>query len=170
MSRLDRAEIADSSPDREGYVYCLCHICMPGIIKIGATRKHPIARATELSMGTGVPGAFTVSYYCSAPDAFDVEGAVHEAFKEQRVDEGREFFSCGLDEAIAFIRHYVQDTYGEVGQEGGEWVDEGWSGEPYPITSFAELFATFPDDGGDRELTEDEAEQCRKLARSLVKV
>lgn len=175
MSRLDRAEIPDSTPDRSGYVYILCHPQMRDpsglpILKIGATRKHPIARATELSMGTGVPGAFTVSYYCAVPDAFEVEGATHEAFAEQRVDEGREFFSCRLDEAVLFIRHYVHETFGGIEGEGGEWIDEGgdqgddaleYGGPPTP---FAELFATFPDDGEGRELTDEERARCRELA------
>ena len=155
MPRLDRAEVPESSPDRTGYVYCLTHLAMPGLVKIGATRKHPIARATELSMGTGVPGAFTVSYYCAVSDAFEVEGAAHEAFKAQRVDEGREFFTCGLAEVTTFIRNYVG---GSPPREGGDWIEKGkgarLSGPPTP---FADLFVTFPDDYNARALTPEEA-------------
>ena len=167
MPRLDRSDVAESTPDREGYCYILTHVAMPGLAKIGATRKHPIRRSTELSMGTGVPGAFTVSYYCAVPDAFAVEKATHEAFTDVRVDEGREFFTCTIDEAVSFIRHFVCERFGEgLPKEGGEWIENGGGGTmdlgvPTPM---AEMFATFPDDYSPRMLTPNEIAWCRRIA------
>lgn len=177
MSRNDSADVAGSSSDRSGFCYIFSHINMvspltgQSILKIGATRKHPIRRATELGLGTGVPGDFTVAYYCAVPDAFMVEKATHQAFDEERVDRGREFFSCSLEEAIAFIRHYVWETFGMVPREGGEWVDRGGTlvesvkqGNEVK-TPMSELFASFPDDGNPRYLTPSERAQCRGLMR-----
>mgnify|MGYP001604529911 CR=1 FL=1 len=180
MSCNDNADVADSSSDRSGFVYLFSHVFMTdrftgqSILKIGATRKHPIRRATELGISTGVPGDFTVAYYCAVPDAFMVEKATHQAFDDDRVDRGREFFSCSLDEAIAFIRHYVWENFHLVPREGGEWVNDGNKVSTYSrknnemTTPMAELFASFPDDGSPRSLTADEKVKIGLLRQGIV--
>lgn len=177
MARLDPLDVADSAPDRAGWVYVLTHPHMNvprasgtiPLLKIGATRKHPIRRATELSMGTGVPGDFTVAYFCAAPDAFAVEGATHEVFDSDRVDRSREFFASDLTMVVEYIREYVRAVRGVVfpSDEGGEWIENGGRARKAAnlevSTPMSELFASFPDDGGDRELTPEESALTRAL-------
>lgn len=175
MPRNDRADAYDGFPDRSGYCYIFTHVHMlnpltgSSILKIGATRKHPIRRATELGISTGVPGDFTVAYYCAVPDAFIVEKAAHKAFVNDRIDEGREFFSCSLEDAISFIRHYVHETFGIVPKEGGDWIENGGSialemrDVAHMNLPMSELFATFPDDGKPRKLTSLERAACEPL-------
>lgn len=142
------------------------------LIKIGCTRKHPIQRATELSAGTGVPGQFDVAYWLAFDDAFDAESIIHERFAAQRVDSQREFFTVDVGEAIRSIRALAKQL-ASSGKEGGDWIESGgaiqdprWG--PPVETPFADLFASFPDDGSERELTEDEAAKCRELSARLA--
>lgn len=145
---------------------------MPGLVKIGATRKHPIRRATELSAGTGVPGDFIVVYWLAFHDCFEAERLIHKRFENERIDEAREFFRISPDEVVSAIEELTL-TLTSDGRQGGEWIDNGgcaardtrWG--PSVQTPLAELFASFPDDGSPRELTPDEARQCQEaLARN----
>lgn len=158
MPRLNYYDNPNSSPDRSGYVYGLTHDYMPGIVKVGASRKHPMQRLAELSASTGVPGAFKLAYYVQCQDAFALEAALHEEFSERRVDSGREFFAVAISEVVSQARQRV----GVSVEEGGEWLKEEVNTKgSYP---WAELFATFPDDGEGRELTAEESAKCRTLA------
>jgi hypothetical protein len=136
------------------------------ILKVGATRKHPIQRATELSAGSGVPGMFTVAYYVGTSDAFALESLLHEAFSSKRIDPAREFFAVGIEEAVQFAR---AEGLG-LTEEGGEWLDRQPPEAATMTLSFSELFATFPDDGGGRELTPEERAKCRALEMGTPRV
>lgn len=166
MSRLDPADVASSSDDRKGWVYALTHIHMQGIAKIGATRKHPIQRATELSAGTGVPGMFTVAYYVATEDCFALESALHEVFSEVRVDPAREFFCVDVADVVRAARREV----GSYPEEGGEWLKREIPKVALVKLPFAEMFASFPDDGSGRELTDEERSRCRALERTVSAV
>jgi len=177
MARHDPSDLADTQASRAGFVYVLTHENMRGpdgthILKIGATRKHPIQRATELSAGSGVPGQFTVAYYRRFDDAFAAERWIHEALKNQRIDSSREFFRGSPGEVMHLTRALSEHLSGSS-EEGGEWLGGDGEGEReqgvrvsaattqrYP---FAALFASFPDDGEPRQLTADEVAQCRQL-------
>ena len=148
---------------RQGFVYLLENQSMPGIIKAGATRNHPLQRAKELAAGTGVPTPFTISYYRSFEDAFDAETAVHEAFSHCRVNSGREFFAAALSDMVAFVDK-LAITQASQGVTGGTYTRP----VELPDLSFAELFATFPDDGDGRELTAEEQSKCRALEGRMV--
>lgn len=171
MPRLDPQDVEGSSPDRSGWIYVLTHVAYHSsrgipLLKIGATRKHPIRRATELSMGTGVPGDFTVAYFCAAPDAFAVERATHEVFDGDRVDRSREFFASDLTMVVEYIREYVRSITGCImpSDEGGEWVKAIGSPDPLGVaTPMADLYGTFPGNGGDSELTPKETALVRAL-------
>lgn len=167
MPRPDRADVPDSQASREGYLYCLVHPMMnragQTLVKVGATRKHPIQRATELSAGTGVPGQFTVAYWVHCSDCFRVESACHDRFADARVEEAREFFAVTVDEVVGHVRGLLGDWI----KEGGEWIESAAHrqapvGESYP---FAVLFASFPDDGEGRGLTDEEQAKCQELWR-----
>lgn len=84
----------------KGYVYILTNEAMPGIVKIGKSRRGAPARAAELYKTiTGVPTPFDVYFeiLCEEPD--DVEAAIHDRLSENRVNQFREFFRIDTYEA-----------------------------------------------------------------------
>lgn len=170
MPRPEPADIPHSQPSRTGVLYCFTHPVMHGLCKVGATRKHPIQRAAELSAGTGVPGDFVVAYWRGFRDCFEAERLTHEAFAEHRVDQQREFFRLGVGEVAAFVRAL---EVASTGREGGEWLDSGeafvaGAAETARLYPWATLFARFnedPDVPG--ELTAEERAQCEALRLAL---
>ena len=158
---------------RQGFVYVLRSqfVTDPAtslpLLKIGATRKHPLQRAAELSAATGVPEPMGIAYYRDFSDAFLAESLIHDHFAYARINELREFFAAPLDDVIAFIDGLVsnseyQDGLSSEGVCGGEA-----RAVKLPATPWAELFATFDPDGPP-ELTADERAQCRTLEASLA--
>ncbi len=75
-----------------GFVYCITNSYMPGLCKIGMTDRSPSQRVKELSSSTSVPDGFDIQFYAEVENAHDVERALHEFFKDERVNEYREFF------------------------------------------------------------------------------
>jgi DNA repair exonuclease SbcCD ATPase subunit len=82
---------------RAGYVYVVSNIGSFGesMVKIGMTRRlEPLDRIRELS-DASVPFNFDVHALFFSKDAVSIEGAMHQAFSEQRVNlvnRRREFF------------------------------------------------------------------------------
>ena len=132
-----------------GFVYVLLNASFPDQFKIGASINHPHQRAKQLSAGSGVPTPFTVVYFLCVRDPFQVEAAVHRALKEFRVNESREFFRVSLAKIIHILEQYDE----LIGGFHSAHVDTPWG----------DLFATFPDDGSPRNLTEDEKYEIDKL-------
>lgn len=75
-----------------GYLYMLGNDCMPGIYKIGMTRRDPDARALELSKATGVPTPFNVLHAKKVFSPALAERHVHQELACCRVNDSREFF------------------------------------------------------------------------------
>ena len=71
---------------------------MPGLVKIGMTCESPEERAKELSSATGVPYPFQVVVCKKVYNPKAKEAAIHELLSAlgYRVNEKREFFSCGI--------------------------------------------------------------------------
>jgi hypothetical protein len=82
-----------------GHVYVLLNPAMPGIVKIGRTRRAVHARARELYT-TGVPKEFIVLWHEFVYDSDEVEKKLHSQFSENRVDRRREFFKVEPRDAI----------------------------------------------------------------------
>ena len=135
----------------KGYIYCLTNPTTEGLIKIGFTTKHPITRAKEISAATGVVYPYTVAYSRLVDNPALLEEQVHAHLRRYQVNTSREFFAINLTEAIQTIEKYAN-------------ILEAKKRNPYP---WAELFATFPDDGSPRELTSEEQEKCTRLSRKL---
>lgn len=83
-----------------GFVYVLCSPLMPGVYKIGSTRRSPHERAREISRGTGVPEEFLVAFYIEIESPESVEFETHLALSASRVSDSREFFKLPLIEII----------------------------------------------------------------------
>lgn len=101
---------------RRGYVYILSNESMPGLFKIGKTRRDPAQRASELYQ-TGVPTPFRVEHSVLTPDCDDLEYTLHQIFEVDRVSPDREFFTTDLFkircEMDSFQRLQVEKIVGE---------------------------------------------------------
>lgn len=135
-----------------GYVYLIGNGSMPGLLKLGATTDDPNLRAKQLTASTSSPTPFHVLYSREVPDVNAMEAAMHAAFASQRINENREFFRVSLYEAATTLDALCGDT--QFHQD--------------PPTPWANLFATFPDNGTARDLTEEERAACADLASRLA--
>ena len=131
---------------QSGWIYALTNRSLNGLYKVGMTSKTPEERAAELSAATASPTPFFVVYAKETDDIRTAENDVHNILSDFRVSDNREFFKTSLFEVVKAI----------------DYVCCGFS-ELDPPTPFAELFATFPDDGEAREITMEERRQCKKL-------
>lgn len=132
-----------------GYLYILSNGSIPNAYKVGCSREDPNLRARQLSASSGIPSPFTVVYSRYVVYPFAVESAIHGALDDYRVHDAREFFAAPLRHIIELVEQYEEiPTHRAV---------------ELPDLSFAELFASFPDDGEGRELTNEEREKCRAI-------
>ena len=65
---------------------------MPGLVKIGMTKRSPSIRANELASQTGIPTNFNVEYAVRVKNSYSVEQRVHRKLNKYRVNKNREFF------------------------------------------------------------------------------
>lgn len=83
-----------------GWVYCFENDAMPGIYKVGVTRRTPTHRLAEANgSNTWVPRPFTIVMAKSTTDAFITEKWLHQRLTELgfRVNRRREFFNAPLE-------------------------------------------------------------------------
>mgnify|MGYP003114448136 FL=1 len=92
----------------DSWVYVLSNASMPGALKIGYTRNHPIDRAKQLSSSTGVASPFVVEHAFQCFSAEGLECELHKFFEEYRVSNNREFFRVSLEEAKKAIENLGQ--------------------------------------------------------------
>ena len=94
--------------DREGegnsWVYVLTNPTMPGLCKIGYTKKPPEERVKEVSRGTGVPMPFEIAWAFKCFDGDILEREVHKYLDGYRENVDREFFRIPLEEAKQTIK------------------------------------------------------------------
>jgi len=86
-----------------GWVYVMTNKSMPGLVKIGYSTKDPTTRAGKL--GTGSPSKYEVVYDVLVDDPQLYEQRVHKILAHKR--EGKEWFRCGISEAVSEIRTVV---------------------------------------------------------------
>ncbi len=87
-----------------GYVYILINESMPGLLKIGKTRRDSRSRARELYK-TGVPTPYQVAFelFCDGYDRTECQ--IHDELSDFRVNNNREFFRYPLDKAINLLQN-----------------------------------------------------------------
>ena len=94
--------------NREGegnsWVYVLTNSTMPGLCKIGYTKKPPEERVKEVSRGTGVPMPFEIAWAFKCFDGDILEREVHKYLDGYRENADREFFRIPLEEAKQTIK------------------------------------------------------------------
>lgn len=90
--------------DKGGYIYILSNPSMPGVLKIGKTKRRPDIRVRELSSATGVPTPFQIEGVIEASDMSAVEKEIHRQIASSRVSNRREFFKIGTYQAVRIAR------------------------------------------------------------------
>jgi hypothetical protein len=77
---------------------------MPGIVKIGRTKKNPQLRADTLyKSATGVPQQFRIEFAVYVDDCIWSETFIHRRLNEFRVNNAREFFKLNIDDAVKYV-------------------------------------------------------------------
>ena len=105
---------------RAGYLYVTATKAMPGMTKIGVTRRlNPLVRIQELSSAS-VAWPFVCYGLVFCDDAFDLETRVHAYFDKKRVkkeNKHKEFFYISPKEAIDVLQnkfkcevHFVNES------------------------------------------------------------
>lgn len=149
---------------RAGFVYVLVNKHIPGMVKIGATRKHPVERARELGAGSGVPGEYELAYFRDFKDCFNAETVLHDTFAGSRVNEAREFFYVDVGTAVKAVDDAARRQQKLAGVDSEDITGGSYQDVYREIaTPWAELFASF-DPSDDNELTAAEQSRCQALA------
>lgn len=87
-----------------GVVYILTNPVMPGLIKIGKTSRSIEDRLRELTSAPGVPIPFECFMAVEVQDADRLERALHDAFRDNRINPKREFFDLAPDRPAAILQ------------------------------------------------------------------
>lgn len=82
---------------------------MPGLIKIGKTRRDSRSRAREL-YSTGVPTPYQVAFELFCDDHDKTENTIHSELLDFRVNNNREFFRYPLDKAISLLQNLGRNS------------------------------------------------------------
>jgi len=84
-----------------GVVYILTNEAMPDVIKIGKSDRDDYRdRVKELSRSTAAPLPFVIHYAGEVDDPAFVERTLHELFRAERRNPGREFFWMQPERAV----------------------------------------------------------------------
>jgi len=86
-----------------GIIYILKNPAFNDMIKIGITHRELNQRIKELN-NTSVPLPFEIFYAAKVYDAKKIETLIHEIFKEDRVNNQREFFRTDPNRIIKAIQ------------------------------------------------------------------
>ena len=87
----------------DGFIYIMSNPAMGNRIKIGKSSRDPKSfREKELS-DTAIPEPFKVEFSAFVEEYDEIEKQIHVYFDHFRPNKQREFFTCKISEAIAFI-------------------------------------------------------------------
>lgn len=88
----------------KGYVYILTNESMPGLVKIGRSKRAAAGRASQMYSGdTGVPLPFDIHFECLFDDCIEAEALIHEQLDQYRINPKREFFKVDADQAVVAL-------------------------------------------------------------------
>lgn len=101
--RLDSIAYRESH-NKAGWLYVITSPSLPGLCKIGCTRRlNPSIRVRELS-SSSLPEPYHAHCFVFSDDCFELESQVHQYFDKERVNPDREFFHIEPKEAIDVLR------------------------------------------------------------------
>lgn len=105
INQSERARAMQGISAVKGWVYVISNKAMPGLVKVGFSMKDPELRARELDH-TGAPHPYAVDYEVLVDEPYSIEQGVHRDLSAKR--EGREWFRCTAEEAIAAITYVTK--------------------------------------------------------------
>ena len=101
--RLDSIAYRESH-SKAGWQYVITSPSLPGLTKIGCTRRlNPSIRIKELS-SSSLPEPFHAHCFVFSDDCFELENNIHKYFDKERVNPDREFFRIEPKEAIDVLK------------------------------------------------------------------
>ena len=117
--RLDSIAYRESH-SKAGWLYVITSPSLPGLVKLGATRRlNPTIRVKELS-SSSLPEPFHAHCFVFSDDCFELENNIHKYFDKERVNPDREFFRIEPKEAIDVLKeifnvdvHFVDEDCDE---------------------------------------------------------
>lgn len=117
--RLDSIAYRESH-NKAGWLYVITSPSLPGLTKIGCTRRlNPSIRIKELS-SSSLPEPFHAHCFVFSDDCFELENNIHKYFDKERVNPDREFFRIEPKEAIDVLKeifnvdvHFVDEDCDE---------------------------------------------------------
>ena len=117
--RLDSIAYRESH-SKAGWLYVISSPSLPGLTKIGCTRRlNPSIRIKELS-SSSLPEPFHAHCFVFSDDCFELENNIHKYFDKERVNPDREFFRIEPKEAIDVLKeifnvdvHFVDEDCDE---------------------------------------------------------
>ncbi len=113
--RLDSIAYRESH-SKAGWLYVITSPSLPGLVKLGCTRRlNPALRVRELS-SSSLPEPYHAHCFVFSDDCFKLENNIHKYFDKERVNPDREFFRIEPKEAIDVLKeifnvdvHFVND-------------------------------------------------------------
>ena len=120
--RLDSIAYREAH-NKAGWLYVISSPSLPGLVKIGCTRRlNPALRVRELS-SSSLPEPYHAHCFVFSDDCFELENNIHKYFDKERVNPDREFFRIEPKEAIDVLRNeFHVDVH---------FVDEDWTMEEH---------------------------------------
>lgn len=117
--RLDSIAYRESH-SKAGWLYVISSPSLPGLVKLGCTRRlNPALRVRELS-SSSLPEPFKAHCFVFSDDCFELENNIHKYFDKERVNPDREFFRIEPKEAIDVLKeifnvdiHFVDEDCDE---------------------------------------------------------
>ena len=117
--RLDSIAYRESH-SKAGWLYVISSPSLPGLVKLGATRRlNPTIRVKELS-SSSLPEPYHAHCFVFSDDCFELESQIHKYFDKERVNPDREFFRIEPKDAIDVLKeifnvdvHFVDEDCGE---------------------------------------------------------
>ena len=117
--RLDSIAYRESH-SKAGWLYVISSPSLPGLVKLGCTRRlNPALRVRELS-SSSLPEPYHAHCFVFSDDCFELENNVHKYFDKERVNPDREFFRIEPKDAIDVLKeifnvdvHFVDEDCDE---------------------------------------------------------
>ena len=117
--RLDSIAYRESH-SKAGWLYVISSPSLPGLVKLGCTRRlNPALRVRELS-SSSLPEPYHAHCFVFSDDCFELENNIHKYFDKERVNTDREFFRIEPKEAIDVLKeifnvdvHFVDENCDE---------------------------------------------------------
>lgn len=91
----------------KGWVYVISNAGMPGLVKVGVTKRTPEIRAQDMATSSNLPFDFEVKFKIYTYDPWLVESRAHSVLKERGRHFKKEWFSCTDVEAAKVIKIFA---------------------------------------------------------------